>query len=520
MIAAIVRHAARAGGALRIVQGWRGDGLSFIIGAVSALGFAPFSLFPLLLLGYGALVLRLDAAARAQRPVWAGFRAGFFFGFGQFLVGLHWIGFAFMVDAASHAWQLPIVALLFPGGLALFPAVAAAAAMVMWRRGAARVFLFAALFGLCEWLRGHVLSGFPWNIAGYAWGALPQVMQGAALFGSYGLGLLTILFGAALADLFRPRPRWHLSASMAGLFVLIFVGGAARLALTPTVYDERIRLRLIQPNIPQAEKYRPEFQARNWRRLTDPTEAKGAGKPDIVIWPEAAPPFLLQYQPEALGYIARLNQTGIVLMTGGIRESGDAIETKYHNSFFAFRGGYAAAVYDKAHLVPFAEYLPFEKTLAGWGLDKLTGIKGRFYPGPGPRSFKMAGLPAFGPLICYEIVFPGAVVGKTRPAWLVNVTDDSWFGPWAGPRQHLLVARMRAIEEGLPLARAANTGISAIIDPVGRIVGRLGLNRQGLLDGGLPSVVAPPPFTLWRGGWFWLLLTLLAALTWRITARK
>jgi len=196
-----------------------------------------------------------------------------------------------------------------------------------------------------------------------------------------------------------------------------------------------------------------------------------------------------------------------VLMTGALRALRHDGEVDYYNSFYVFaHGGQLLGVYDKFHLVPFGEYLPYEKFLTRLGLTKIVGIEGSFATGDGPHTLVVPGAPPVGPLICYEILFPGEVVGAQRPSWFVNVTDDSWFGPWAGPLQHLLVARMRAIEEGIPVVRAANTGISAVIDPLGRVRARLGLNRAGALDASLPAAIEPTPYARDGDYGFWLLM--------------
>jgi apolipoprotein N-acyltransferase len=513
---ALLSQLARAGAFVRALSGWRRFGFAFAAGAVSALGFAPFNLFPALLIGFAALVLLIDNACAGAKPVKTAASLGWAFGFGQFLVGLHWIGYAFMVDAEAHAWQIPFVAVLFPGGLALFQTATAVAAAKLWRSGPARLFLFTALYGLAEWLRGHILTGFPWNLPAYGWGASLAVLQITALIGAYGLSLLTILFGAVLAELFAEKPQWKLPAIMAGLFVAIWLGGAVRLALVPVHNMPGVTLRLVQPNIPQAEKYQRRYVVRNWRRLVELSRAPGNAS--VIVWPEAAPPFLLEEQPLALAAIGSLTAKADGLITGGLRrEYLPGEEVRYSNSLFVFgRKGVPLGVYDKSHLVPFGEYLPFEKTLNALGLEKLTGIDGSFTPGEGRKTFTLPGAGVLTPLICYEILFPGEVVGDRRPDWIVNITDDSWFGPWAGPRQHLLVARVRAIEEGIPVARAANTGISAIIDPFGRVVKSLKLGEMGTLDGPLPAAIAPTPFSRFEGWWFWFILCVIVALTWRV----
>ena len=507
---------------VRGLNGSRRFLFAWLAGLLSALGFAPFGLFAFLLLGYGALVVLIDAAQSAARPIRASALAGFAFGFGQFFVGLHWIGYAFMVDPGAHEWQIPFVAVLFPGGLALFIALACAAATTFWREGPARILVLAVSLAVAEWLRGHVLAGFPWNIAAYGWGDSLAILQSAALFGSYTLTLLTILFGASLAELFRARPKWLFPSCMAALFVLLWIGGEVRLAAVPAAYVPGVRLRLVQPDIPQAEKYQRRYVVRNWERLLSLSVRPAAPSPTIIVWPEAAPPFLLAREPAALDQIAMLTARGRVLMTGAVRrERNGTDEPNYYNSFYLFgRGGELLSTYDKFHLVPFGEYLPFERILDRWGIAKLTGINGSFASGDGPHTYDVPGAPSVGPLICYEILFPDAVVGASRPGWLVNVTDDSWFGPWAGPQQHLLVARVRAIEEGIPVARAANTGISAIIDPLGRIGGMLGLDRMGIVDGDLPAAIAPTPYSRLREAWFLLFVSACAGLAWMFSRGK
>jgi len=489
----------RIGDFLRTLSPWRARLVAFAAGALSALGFAPFGIFPLLLLGFTALVLLLDGASTIGRAAWIGWA----FGFGQFLVGLHWIGYAFLVDSSEHAWQIPFVAILFPGGLALFFAAAAALAGWLWRQGPARIFILTAALSLTEWLRGHILTGFPWNLAGYGWGASLGVMQSAALFGVYGLTLLTILFGASLSGIFAPRRAFAFPLAMTALFAALFVGGEARLAEKQDKDVDGVQLRIVQPDIAQADKYKPELIEPNWQRLLALSAAAAKTEPTHIVWPEAA---LVTRSPYARQEIAALTQGERVLMTGATRARDIGGERRYYNSFYVFTRGRPVTVYDKFHLVPFGEYLPLGDVLSQLGLKKLAGVAGEFSTGDGPHTIDVPGAPQASPLICYEILFPGAAVADERARWIVNITDDSWFGPWAGPRQHLLVAQTRAIEEGLPVIRAANTGISAVIDGFGRIRARLELGRAGFLDSGLPAAIEPTPFARAGELGFWLLV--------------
>lgn len=482
---------------VRSLTGWRRFLFAFVTGLLSALSFAPFGLFPFLLVAFAVLVLTIDGARSRPKPIGNALLAGWSFGFGHFLAGLYWVAYAFLVDPTAHEWQIPFVLTLFPGGLAIFPAVACAAAARMWSKGFARIFIFAIAYAVAEWLRGHILTGFPWNLPAYGWPASLGVLQSASVVGAYGLSLLTVLFGASLAELGNAsRKAPILPAAMTVLFLAIWVGGLLRLAQEPTAFVPGVRLRLVQPDVPQDEKYLKQYRERNWRRLVDLSLAEKGKAPTHIIWPEAAPPFLLSRVPASLSDIQMLTGRSTILMTGAVRMLPRLDgPPRFFNSFYVFGpGGRLLDVYDKSHLVPFGEYLPLASLLDRLGISKLVDSPGSFAAGEGPHSYAVPGAPVMGPLICYEVIFPGAVVGAVRPGWLVNVTDDSWFGPPSstGPYQHLLIARVRAIEEGLPIARAANTGISAVIDPLGRIVARLGAGKMGMVDAGLPAALAPP----------------------------
>lgn len=511
-------YLSRAGEFIRALSGWHRIIFAFAAGLVSALGFAPFYVFPALLLGFAAIILLIDAAPVKHRIV-SGAAVTWAFGFGQYALGMHWIAFAFLVDPVSHGWQIPFVFLFF-AALALFQFAAGALATWLWRCGAARVLIFTLAYGLAEWMRGHILTGFPWNLPAYGWGASLAVLQSTALIGAYGLSLLTVLFGASLAGLFSHRFEWKLPAVMAGIFALFFVGGSIRLASLETAIAPGVTVRLVQPNVSQEEKYDRKFVVRNWRRLIELSRAPG--NPSLIIWPEAAPPFIFEEQPLAMEQVSALAENGQGLITGALRREFAADETlHYFNSLYVFgKSGTLLHVYDKTHLVPFGEYLPFEQTLTELGLQKITGIDGSFTQGSGPVAVKVPGAGIVTPLICYEILFPGEVAASSRASWFVNVTDDSWFGPWAGPRQHLLVAQVRAIEEGVPVVRAANTGISAVIDAHGRITRQLGLGQMGFLDAPLPASIAATPYSRFSPWVFWVLLCVVGGSIGVLSRRK
>jgi apolipoprotein N-acyltransferase len=486
-----MNYLADAGDFVRGLTGWRRRAFAFAAGLLSALSFAPFGVFPLLLLGCGALVLLIDGAQTSAHPVRTAALSGWAFAFGQFLAGLYWISYAFFVDAADHLWQMPFIMILLPGGLALLIAGACAIAARFWRLDWSRVFLFAGCYGAAEWVRGWLFTGFPWNLPAYGWGASLAVMQFNAVIGAYGLSLLTVLFGASLALLFERSRDWIVPAAMTLLFALIWTGGEFRLASTQVDTVPGVRLRLVQPNVPQKDKYILTKRADHWRELVDLSLLKHGPTPTHIIWPESAPPFFLAREPEALDDVAIITGSDRVLMTGAVRAEVTPGEApKFFNSFYIFaHSGQVVATYDKFHLVPFGEYVPH--FLQDIGLGNVVNMPGSFGMGDGPHTFAIPGAPPAGPLICYEILFPGAVVSGARPQWLVNVTDDSWFGPpsSSGPQQHLLTARIRAIEEGLPVARDANTGITAVIDPLGRLLGTLASGQTGVLDSDLPQAL-------------------------------
>lgn len=497
---------ARTGDWMRGLGGWRRLLLAFTAGAASATGFAPLDFFPAMLLGYAVLVLLLDGADAGARPVRRGAAAGWAFFFGQFLVGLHWIAYPFLIYPDSNLWQLPF-ALFLPAGLALFGGLACAIAIYFWQDGPGRIFIFAVMLAVSEWLRGHVFTGFPWNLPAYGWGASLAVLQSASLVGAYGLSLLTILLGASLAEL--AARRWQLPAAMILLFAALWGFGAARLSAAPLDTVPGVSIRLVQPNIPQAEKYVRRLMLRNWTRLL--ALSTQPGKPTHIVWPEAATGFAVARAPGALDQIGLFTARGQTLITGSDRFVRDAQGLHAYNSLYLFApGGGLPQTYDKFHLVPFGEYLPLAGVLGSIGLSQFAVGPG-FSAGDHPHVLNAAPAPLVSPLICYEVIFPHAVTDPkgAHPGWLVNITDDSWFGPWAGPHQHLLTAQVRAIEEGLPIARAANTGISAMIDGNGRVRGHLALNRMGVVDAALPRALAPTLYD--RFGDLVFLLLLVAA---------
>jgi apolipoprotein N-acyltransferase len=488
-------------------SGWRRWLIAFGAGALSALAMAPFDAWPVLFLTFPVLVWLIDSVrVRPAGGLIGAAVTGWWFGFGYFLAGLYWVGYAFLVDAPTFGWLLPIAVVGLPAGLALFTAFGVALARLFWTRGAMRIVALAVALTVAEWLRGHILTGFPWNAYGYALTAPLALAQSASLIGVWGLTFLAVaIFASPVAladDRGETRQPW-LPLALAVVMLVALAGyGAARLALTPTRIVDGVHLRIMQPNLPQDVKFNYAAKQKivdRYIALSDRiTSAQSHGVHDatVLIWPESAFPFFLAHEPDELAEIAQLLHGGTVLITGAVRlaEPVNPIDPLAYNSIYIIdRDGSIAALYDKVHLVPFGEYLPFQNFLESLGLQQLTKQRGGFLAGDRHRLIAVPGAPMALPLICYEIIFPGDVMPKgDRPGWIVNVTNDGWFGISTGPYQHFHQARIRAIEEGLPLVRAANTGISAVVDPLGRIISSLALGSDGVIDAPLPRPVEPP----------------------------
>jgi apolipoprotein N-acyltransferase len=497
--------------------GWRRYGLAFLLGICATAALPPVDLTPLLLVAFTGLLWLDDGSVGP----WASFRLGYAFGFGFFISGLYWIAAALFVDLASFWWLVPVAAAGLPAAFALYIGSALLATNLAVKHlrlpAAARIFAFVVAWTVAEWVRGHAFTGLPWNLIGYAWsGGFPGailMLQSVAVIGIYGLSLLAVL-AASLPALLGTTSLAPLSpgrrfapAIAAGLLILVpSLLGAIRLAATPTV-ETGYFLRIVQPSIPQTMKWEPAAAQRNFRLLLDLSSAPATQKLAAVVWPEAATPFLLgrdAYHRRQIGAVA--SDRGYVI-TGAVRTNPppDPV-TQVWNSVEAVDGnGEIVARYDKAHLVPFGEYVPLREILP---LQKITPGNLDYTAGAGPRTIALPGLPPFAPLICYEVIFPGAIVDEhDRPAWMLNVTNDAWYGRSSGPYQHFAIARTRAVEEGLPLVRVANNGVSGIVDEAGRVVARIDLDTVGYADLPLPAVtVAPTPYA--RAG-DWLLLALL-----------
>ena len=479
---------ARLAAALASLTGWRRWLAAWLLGLVSVFAFPPVGWFPVLFVALPALVWQIDGAASRR----SAFAVGWWFGFGHFMAGTYWISNSLLVEADRFAWLIPPTLVGVSAYLAVYPALACACAR--WAApGWPRVAALAVAWTAFEMLRGVAFTGFPWNPVGSVWTGIPAMMQPAAAIGVYGLGLLTLALAAAPA-LLAARRRAAIAAALGVplALALVWAGGTFRLERAQTALHSGVRLGIVQPAIPQHEKVRAALRTRHFAEHLAMTRAAAKGGATHFIWPETAIGFALSRAKGAAEAIARVVPEDGSVIAGALRVTPPHERPRrVWNSLVAIDGAARRiAVYDKARLVPFGEYVPLRSILA---FTQITGGRLDFSRGPGRRTLAVPGLPPFGPLICYEMIFPGQVVDPDRrPGWLLNVTNDGWFGDSAGPYQHLAAAQMRAVEEGLPIVRAANSGISAVIDPYGRVVERLALGRRGVLEAALPVALSEP----------------------------
>ncbi|WP_435164012.1 apolipoprotein N-acyltransferase [Falsirhodobacter sp. 1013] len=463
--------------------GWSRMGAAFGLGAVMATGQAPLGFWWFTLAGLAAVCVMLSRAEDWRARAWT----GWFAGAGYFALALNWIIEPFLVDPWTFGWMAPFAVVLLSFGLALFWALAAAVA-----RGP---LIFAVALTAVEFARGHVLTGFPWALPGHVWiGWAPSQM--AAWIGPTGLTLMTALMAALPVAL-----RWKGAALSGVLLIGAFGLGLWRLDQPDPAGTGRI-VRIVQPNAAQAMKWDPDRAAMLFRRALDLSAAPG--RKDLVVWPETSVPYLLDdYVAQEIGSAA-----GVPAAVGIQRTEGPLA---FNSLAVVQPDGRVSQIYDKHHLVPFGEYMPFGDTLARVGISAFAARLGHGYmAGPGPHVLDLGTLGDALPLICYEAVFPQDVRADTRPGWLLQITNDAWFGTLTGPYQHLAQARLRAIEQGLPMVRAANTGVSVMIDAKGRVQKSLLLGEQGYLDAELPGALPATVYARFGEGPVLAVLVLLA----------
>jgi len=501
---------------LAALSGWRRYGLAFLLGVGAAAALPPVDMSPLLLVAFVGLLWLEEGSARRI----ASFGLGYAFGFGFFLAGLYWIAAALFVDIATFWWLVPIAAVGLPAAFALYTGSAVLLVNLATNHlrlpGTARIFLFAIAWTAAEWVRGHAFTGLPWNLIGSAWsGGFPgaiAMLQTTAWVGIYGLSFVTVLaaslpalLGASLQAPISAGRRWAPAVAAMLLILVPGLSGTVQLVMSP-IGDTGIWLRLVQPSIPQTTKWEPKAAEANFRRLLTLSAAPAAHPITAVVWPEAAIPFLLDRDAAHRREIAAIAPQRGYVITGALRANPppDPVARIWNSIEVLDTNDDVVAYYDKAHLVPFGEYIPMRNVLQ---FKKITLGSIDLSPGIGPHTIALPGLPPFSALICYEAIFPGMTVDEAeRPAWILNVTNDAWYGRSSGPYQHLASARTRSVEVGLPMIRVANSGVSAVIDAAGRVRARIDLDAIGYADVVLPVSGGR---TLYARVGDWALVTLL-----------
>ena len=506
------------------LRGFRAYALAFLTGTLSVMTFAPFHFLFLLPVCLCVLVWQLDGC----RTVRYTFAIAWMFSAGFYGVGLHWMGHAFFVSGMEDAYYvLPLAGYLLVLLPLFFVCACVLARRFLWGEGLPRLLAFAAALTLADWCRGHFMAdGLPWNMWGNTLTASLPWAQAASLVGVYGLSLASVaialvpaLFGdgrreARMAD---KRTRLFVPCAALVLAVAAWLWGAHRIDSAPE--HEGIAVRIVQPKFNQRDKVERndlDGMGNVMLRLSfRPEGYENSPDPDVIIWPEVAIPVTIKNEDVLREYLAKYMPSGSYLVAGSYRYDDDPSSLWSYNSLVVLNDeAEVVEHYDKQHLVPFGEYVPYAAFFEKTGLTALTG-EGGFGIGEGSRVLELGNLPDAGALICFEIIFSGEVVTPgERPDWLVVASNDAWFGDSIGPWQHLDQAVVRAIEEGLPIARSTNTGVSALIDTRGRILAKLGIGERGVLDVRLPPPTPPTVFSrvgdvpMFAGAFLLLLLSM------------
>ncbi|MBY0429442.1 MAG: apolipoprotein N-acyltransferase [Alphaproteobacteria bacterium] len=466
----------------------------FLFGILSAFALPPLSWPFLFLIGFAAFVALLRTADTFKQS----FALAWCYAVGFHLAGLYWISASLFVDIARYIWVLPFSLLALPAYLALIFGGVSTVLHPLRDKPIIHTLLLSFILCLCEINRGWLMGGFPWNSFGYIWADTLPVIQIVSVIGIYGLTLLTLLASSAISLLFIQQKKSSLIflALIGAVFSCIALWGYERLENTPTTYHDNTMVRLVQPAIAQSERRTPELRIAALSKIVGMSTEPSERPITHIIWPETASPFFLNENEEARIALKRIVPKGGALITGAPSRIFENDHRKYFNSLVILNDkGMLVGSYDKSHLVPFGEFVPLRAILQTVPVAVDVIGSSDFTSGNGAKTLRAPGLPPFSAMICYEAIFTGQLVDETdRPEILMQITNDAWFGNTSGPYQHLAMARVRAIEEGLPLIRVANSGISAVVDPLGRTLQSLDLNQQGIIDSAVPMALPVAPF--------------------------
>lgn len=486
--------------------------LAFILGISVTLALPPLHLLPLAIIGFSGFFIMITACSSASMA----FKLGWWFGFGHFTAGLYWIAFALLVDAAQFGWLIPFALFGIPAVIAIYIGLVA---LIVWKIGRyitgwRQIVMFAITWTAMEMLRGWLFTGFPWNLVGYIWAASSSMLQITSITGIWGLSLVTVLtfsLPALMKDLKSKYPHPIIIGTL--ILLTIFIYGAIRLQ-NDTQYVENVKLRIVQANIPQSMKWDEEWNYKTVHKYLAMSQSTNIENITHIIWPETALPFVISESSPLLEIIGQITPENGAIITGALRAEYTAsgvIKQMWNSLIVVTKSGQMHSYYDKSHLVPFGEYVPFRNFLP---LDKITHGSMDFANGNGAKTITAPGLPDFGALVCYEVIFPGQVVEKNNPPKaIINVTNDAWYGNTSGPYQHFQMSRVRAIEEGTPLIRAANNGISGVIDSYGRIIKQTKLSSEAVLDVSLPTSIRPTLYSSYGNSIILLIMAAMAVIT-------
>ena len=509
----------------RTLAGWRRNLVAFLFGICATFTLAPFYFFPLIIPAYAGLFILIKNSVSRKRA----FYDGWWWGWGFYITGLYWFCIALLTDAEKFAWAIPFSLFGLNAIIALYPAIAcllfylfigntvipseAEGSLQKNNDKILRLRLrfaqddkynclsFSLIWLIVEYARGHLFSGFPWNLAGYSFGFSDVSLQLASVLGAYGLTFFAVLLGASIAII---RINKIFVLCVWGLFAASLIWGNTRLDGANEGETTGTALRLVQANILQPHKWDPKLQRKNLEEYVKLTQSSGIENVTHVIWPETATPYALRSGTMLTEQLGRMLPDGVTLVTGALRTVGSGENFQFYNSVMALdNDGKIIGNYDKHALVPFGEFMPLRYLIPDF--IKLPVGDKDYSVGVGAQTLSWKNLPPVSILVCYEGIFPEfAVDVNNRPEWLLNVTNDAWFGMSTGPHQHFEMARMRAVEQGLPLVRVANTGITAYIDEYGRIKQKLALGEKGILDVVLrKSDLSETTYTRYSG---WLVL--------------
>jgi len=466
---------------------------SLFLGAICSLAFAPFHFFLVGAISLSGFYLLLEKIEAKKSVFWLGFA----YGFGYFLTGVYWIAISLLVDAEKFAWLIPFALTLIPAALALYVAIFALSYKFFIKKFRPlftyqKILIFALCWLFFEILRATLFTGFPWNLLGYIWMFDVNFAQAGNVFGIYGLSVLAVLTCLFPALFFTKRTLGDkiFAVIIAVFFVGNFIYGYCSIDEKKLVHDHKTTIRLVQGNVEQEMKWNLQQKYRNFLKHIELTNSRSLEGINSVIWSETSVPYIFDSNPQLLEKLKLATPINGTLITGGLRIEGSEDDLRnVWNSVFALDWNGVFATYDKHHLVPFGEYVPLQKYFPF--INKITEGAVGFSQGEGAKTIKTPNF-SFSPLLCYEVIFSGEISDKkNRPDLLVNLTNDAWFGVSSGPYQHFDMARMRSIESGISLARVANTGITAFIDPFGRVVDRINLNQSGIIDVDLVKNLAP-----------------------------